>query len=384
MGDGIEIKVISAPPSTVDADQQQQRQRRRRREEGEATTTTARAFTPFKKRVSWLIPGFIVANVIFFIVIMYVNDCPKKSNSCVGNFLGRFSFQPMKENPLLGPTSTTLEKMGALQVDNVSHHHQVWRLFTCIWLHAGVFHVLANMFSLVFIGIRLEEEFGFARVGLIYVMSGIGGSLSSALFIQAGISVGASGALFGLLGSMLSELITNWSLYANKLATLLTLLFIIILNLAMGILPHVDNFAHLGGFISGFLLGFVFLMRPQFGYVNQKYAPPEYSTSSTKPKHKTYQYVLWGISLVLVIIGFVVGLVLLLKGVDLNDYCHWCHYLSCVPTSKWSCNSRVSCESIQTGNQLNLTCSSNGKSEMYSVLDSSTLQLQQLCSQLCS
>jgi membrane associated rhomboid family serine protease len=54
------------------------------------------------------------------------------------------------------------------------------------------------------------------RIGLVYLISGFGGSLMSALFIQSNFSVGASGALFGLIGSMLSELITNWSLHANK------------------------------------------------------------------------------------------------------------------------------------------------------------------------
>lgn len=54
------------------------------------------------------------------------------------------------------------------------------------------------------------------RIGLLYLISGFGGSLFSALFIQSNISVGASGALFGLLGGMLSELITNWTIYANK------------------------------------------------------------------------------------------------------------------------------------------------------------------------
>lgn len=53
-------------------------------------------------------------------------------------------------------------------------------------------------------------------IGLLYVISGFGGSLLSALFIQSNISVGASSALFGLLGAMLSELITNWTIYANK------------------------------------------------------------------------------------------------------------------------------------------------------------------------
>lgn len=54
------------------------------------------------------------------------------------------------------------------------------------------------------------------RIGIIYLLSGFGGSILSSLFIQNNISVGASGALFGLLGAMLSELLTNWTIYSNK------------------------------------------------------------------------------------------------------------------------------------------------------------------------
>ena len=54
------------------------------------------------------------------------------------------------------------------------------------------------------------------RVGVIYLVSGVGGSVMSSLFIKDNISVGASGALFGLLGAMLSELFTNWTIYTNK------------------------------------------------------------------------------------------------------------------------------------------------------------------------
>jgi len=85
-----------------------------------------------------------------------------------------------------------------------------------------------------------------------------------------------------------------------KLAALLTLLFIIIINLAVGVLPHVDNYAHIGGFISGFLLGFVFLVRPQFEWVSQRDAPRRYNSISVS-KYKPYQYVLWIVSLVLLI-----------------------------------------------------------------------------------
>lgn len=351
------------------------------------TTTTPtpiayREIKHFKKWVPWLIPTFVVANIVMFIITMYVNDCPKNSVSCVADFLGRLSFQPFKENPLLGPTSSALEKMGALDVNKVVDKHQGWRLISCIWLHGGLFHLLANMLSLIVIGIRLEQEFGFVRIGLLYVISGFGGSLLSALFIQSNISVGASGALFGLLGGMLSELITNWTIYANKIAALVMLVVIIAVNLAVGILPHVDNFAHLGGFISGFLLGFVFLIRPQFGWVSQRYAPVGYSTVSAKPKFKVYQCVFWVVSLILLIVGLIVGLVLLLRGVDLNDHCSWCHYMSCVPTSRWSCNTQpVSCMSEQMGDQLTLTCSNNNNTRTYPNATSS--QIQGLCTLLC-
>lgn len=88
-----------------------------------------------------------------------------------------------------------------------------------------------------------------------------------------------------------------------KLAALLTLVIIIVINLAVGILPHVDNFAHIGGFLTGFLLGFVFLIRPQFGWVNQRYAPLNYSPERAKPKFKKYQCILWVLSLVILVVG---------------------------------------------------------------------------------
>ncbi|XP_044506641.1 RHOMBOID-like protein 1 [Mangifera indica] len=341
----------------------------------------------FKRRFTWAVPLFAVANSVMFIITMYVNDCPKNTGtSCLGRFLGRFSFQPLKQNPLLGPSPQTLEKMGAMVIGKVTKQHQTWRLLTYAWLHGGVFHLLTNMLSLLFIGVRLEQEFGFVRIGLLYVISGFGGGIMSALFLEQGISVGASGALFGLLGAMLSELIANWTIYANRFAAMLTLIFVILVNLAMGILPHVDNFAHIGGFLSGLLLGFVLLIRPQFGWVSQKSVPPGYIITSFKSKHKTYQYVLWLLSLILLIFVFTLGLVLLWHGVNLNDYCSWCHFMSCVPTSLWKCKAlEVSCQLTHIGNQVNLTCGDSGKSSIYPLSEADTRgKLDALCSEFCS
>ncbi|WOL13098.1 RHOMBOID-like protein 2 isoform X1 [Canna indica] len=286
---------------------------------------------------SWLVPFFLVACVAVFLAEMYVNNCPSHPHplgSCTARFLHRFSFQPVHENPLLGPSSSTLTKMGALEWNRVVHQNQGWRLLSCIWLHAGLIHLLANMLSLLFVGIRLEQQFGFVRIGIIYILSGFGGAVLSALLLRNTISVGASGALFGLLGSMLSELIINWTIYSNRIAAILTLLIIIVINLGIGLFPHVDNFAHIGGFLSGFLLGFVLLIRPQFGWMERHDLPPSAQVTS---KYKVYQYVLWVVALLLLLAGFVVGLVMLFRGVNGNDHCRWCHYLNCVPTSGWSC-----------------------------------------------
>lgn len=76
-------------------------------EDQERNEIEYREIKQFKKWVPWLIPGFVVANIVMFVITMYVNDCPKNSVSCIADSLGRFAFQPFKENPLLGPSATT-------------------------------------------------------------------------------------------------------------------------------------------------------------------------------------------------------------------------------------------------------------------------------------
>ena len=84
-------------------------------------------------------------------------------------------------------------------------------------------------------------------------------------------------------------------------AALVTLLFVIAVNLAIGILPHVDNFAHIGGFLTGFLLGFVLLMRPHYGWA-QRYVLPS-SVKDVGRKFLAYQWALLAVASVLVVVG---------------------------------------------------------------------------------
>ncbi|KAL5758239.1 hypothetical protein ACOSP7_020850 [Xanthoceras sorbifolium] len=268
----------------------------------------------------WLIPCIFLGCVGMFAYTMYVNDCPETTGSlnCIGfEQLGRYSFQPVSENALLGPSSYTLQDLGGLNPRLVVDENQTYRIVTYMWLHSGVFHLLANMLCLMLTGMRLEEEFGFLRIGVLYFVSGCGGGLLSCLHSRTKnrVTVGASGALFGLLGSSLSELITNWTIYSSKCSSLCGLMMTIIMNMCIGMLiPGVDQSAHYGGFFTGLLLGFILLMRPQFGYISRRYMAIGYDVKKKIPKYKCYQYLLCVLALVALIIGAMFGVAKLIRG----------------------------------------------------------------------
>ncbi|KAI5058260.1 hypothetical protein GOP47_0026430 [Adiantum capillus-veneris] len=337
------------------------------------------------KGCSLLVPIISTVDVTIFIVTMFVNNCPQHSDGCILRFLGRLSFQPLRSNPLIGPSSSTLLKMGGLSWVTVAQSHQFWRLLSCLWLHAGLVHLVVNIICLLFIGIKLEQEFGCGRLGSIYFLSGLGGSLYGELFLQRRVSAGASIPLFGLLGAMLSELITNFSRYNSKFAPLTTIILLCLVNLAIGIFPHNDNFSHFWGFLFGLLLGFVFLMEPQQGW--NKITPPSTNPEGTS-KYKGYQIMLWVGAVILLVAGFIVGVVLAVRGVDGSAHCWWCHYLSCVPSPWWDCDAvessseRPTCNYVMSGTYMFMRCESNQRSQLYNgIFTASSLKV--LCARLC-
>ena len=128
---------------------------------------------------------------------------------------------------------------------------EYYRLFTCMFLHAGIIHLLCNMYSLYVIGPQIESFYGKYKFIFIYIVSGICGSLLSLAFSQDSIvSVGASGAIFGLLGSILYFGYHYRVYLGNVLKS--QIVPIIILNLMIGfMISGIDNFAHIGGLVGG-------------------------------------------------------------------------------------------------------------------------------------
>ena len=131
---------------------------------------------------------------------------------------------------------------------------EFYRLFTCMFVHADILHILFNMIALYSIGPVVERYYGKSKFLLIYLVSGLLGSIFSGVFMTAdSISIGASGAIFGLLGSICY--FTYY--YRATLQGILrgSIMPVIIINLVIGFLSSsIDLSAHIGGLIGGILI----------------------------------------------------------------------------------------------------------------------------------
>lgn len=156
---------------------------------------------------------------------------------------------------VLGNGSTdnyTLLVFGA-NVDTLTKNGDYYRLFTSMFLHIGILHLLCNMYSLYIIGKEVENVFGKVKYLIIYLLSGIAGSILSLAFNHNTICAGTSGAIFGLLGALLYF----GYYYRTYLGATLTrsIIPVIVLNLIIGFTSSgIDNAAHIGGLVGGILI----------------------------------------------------------------------------------------------------------------------------------
>ena len=127
---------------------------------------------------------------------------------------------------------------------------EYYRLFTSRFLHANIFHIGFNMYALYLLGSQAEGFFGKIKFLIIYLLSGLSGSLLSMLLNQSSFSLGASGAIFGILGALL-YFGFNYRVYLGN-TLLKEIVPVILINLVFGFyLSGVDNFAHIGGLVGG-------------------------------------------------------------------------------------------------------------------------------------
>ncbi len=148
--------------------------------------------------------------------------------------------------------SQTLLKYGA-NLDVLVKNGEYYRLFTCIFLHIGIMHLLCNMYSLYIIGREVENLFGKIKYIIIFILSGIFGSIMSLAFTHNTISAGASGAIFGLLGALL-YFGMHYRTYLGETIKR-SIIPIIVINLIIGFFAEgIDLAAHIGGLVGGVLV----------------------------------------------------------------------------------------------------------------------------------
>lgn len=148
--------------------------------------------------------------------------------------------------------SQTLLKYGA-NLDVLVKNGEYYRLFTCIFLHIGIMHLLCNLYSLYVIGREVENLFGKIKYIIIFILSGIFGSIMSLAFTHNTISAGSSGAIFGLLGALL-YFGMHYRTYLGE-AIKRSIIPIIVVNLIIGFFAEgIDLAAHIGGLVGGVLV----------------------------------------------------------------------------------------------------------------------------------
>jgi rhomboid protease GluP len=130
---------------------------------------------------------------------------------------------------------------------------EYWRFITPVLLHASILHIGFNMYALYILGPSLERQFGHARFLLLYLLGGFAGNVASFIF-SAAPSLGASTAIFGLIGAQGIFIYQNRQLFAGRArSALIQIIFIAAINLAIGTSPGIDNWGHVGGLIAGLL-----------------------------------------------------------------------------------------------------------------------------------
>ena len=191
----------------------------------------AKAEEVFKKKTPIVTYGLLVINIVLFLITAI--DC----------------------SDLFNISTSTIYKFGGLvNITSTSNLSDYLRIFTSGFLHAGIIHLAFNMYALYVIGPQLESFFGKVKYAIIYVGSIIFGNLLSLLFLQGNyISCGASGAIFGLLGSLV-YFGYHYRVYLSDVIRS-QIIPLIVINLLLGVLiSGINIVAHVGGLIGGVLV----------------------------------------------------------------------------------------------------------------------------------
>jgi len=207
---------------------------------------------------------------------------------------------------------------------------EFWRLFSATLLHAGVPHLVINLISQLFMGWKIERQVGSIKFLIIYVGSGFCGNILSAIFLPRVIEVGASSSICGLFAVYYVDLYLNWHNIQKRKGVLVVYFVGTIVTLGIGLLPLIDNFAHIGGILGGAFISMIMLPNRVKILLNKYEDIPVFRSE----KSKRVRIAIGMAGLVI----YLAGTIFLLYGhVDVENGCKWCEYFSCIPISEGWC-----------------------------------------------
>ncbi|KAM9426304.1 inactive rhomboid protein 1 isoform 5-T5 [Pholidichthys leucotaenia] len=206
---------------------------------------------------------------------------------------------------------------GLLPFLNPEVPDQFSRLWLSLFLHAGILHCMVSMLFQMTVLRDLEKLTGWLRISIIYMLSGITGNLASAIFLPYRAEVGPAGSQFGILACLFVELFQSWQILERPWRAFAKLLAISVFFFSFGLLPWIDNFAHICGFVSGFFLSFTFLPYISFGRSDMY--------------RKRVQICVF----LLVFLALLSALAVLFYVYPVK--CDWCEYLTCIPITDKFC-----------------------------------------------
>ena len=145
---------------------------------------------------------------------------------------------------------------------------EYWRFFTCAFLHGGLMHLFLNLAGLYIFGKELESIYGSIKFLFICLLTSWGSTLASYTF-SSGIAIGASGIVFGIIGSLISFYFTQKGKVTGADYKFKSMYTLVIINLILGfMMPRIDNSAHIGGIVTGLLSGWV--LSPKYEIIKNK------------------------------------------------------------------------------------------------------------------
>ncbi|CAI4211302.1 unnamed protein product [Parascedosporium putredinis] len=234
--------------------------------------------------------------------------------------------------------------------DQSPEPNQWFRFITPIFMHAGLIHIGFNMLLQMTIGKEMEKAIGSLRFVLVYMSAGIFGCVMGGNYAAEGLpSTGASGALFGVIALLLLDLLYSWQERRNPVKDLLFVLLDVVISFVLGLLPGLDNFAHIGGFVMGLGLGICVLhspnaLRRRLGQETSYSAvrdgavegPSFFKSPAAFFKGRKPLWWAWWMVRAACLISVTVAFIVLLNNFYVyRNTCSWCKFLSCLPIKNW-------------------------------------------------